>query len=194
MLCERSEKKMKTKIGLIAGTILLVSAEHSLSAAVISGPIVSPINGHSYYLLTQNTWTGSEAEAEFLGGHLATVRSDAESQWIYSTLSSFGDIARHLWIGLNDVSLEGRFVWVSGESVGYTNWLLGQPDNNGGVEDYVHMEAPFALGPGKWNDLDNVGTSATPRPFGVVEIIPEPSPIALFGLTPLALFRRRRDR
>src|SRR5213594_729280 len=49
-------------------------------AGILAGPIVNPLNGHSYYLLSQNTWSNAEAEAVALGGHLATIRNAAEDR------------------------------------------------------------------------------------------------------------------
>ena len=44
-----------------------------LWSGILLGPVTNPANGHSYYLLTQNTWTASEAEAVALGGFEVTL-------------------------------------------------------------------------------------------------------------------------
>jgi len=45
--------------------------------------VQSPINGHWYGVdYTPRSWTDSEALAVSLGGHLATIRSQAEQDWI----------------------------------------------------------------------------------------------------------------
>jgi len=167
--------------GLFASTV---------SAAPIAGPVVNPSNGHTYYLLSQNTWTASEAEAQTLGGHLATVRSSAENTWVVDQFRNFGGTGRNLWIGYNDVATEGTFVWASGEASAYTRWdANGQPDNSSGVEDYAHiwLESPSAA----WNDLPDV-TSFQGAPLnGVVEVVPEPSALALIVVVGLLGSRRR---
>ena len=43
-------------------------------AGILAGPTINPANGHTYCLLSQNTWSNAEAEAISLGGHLATIR------------------------------------------------------------------------------------------------------------------------
>ena len=109
-------------------------------ASVIGGPTTNGANGHIYYLLSAQTWSNSQAEAVSLGGHLATVNDADEDAWLWSTFgqpSSFGNI--HLWIGLNDATVDGTFAWVSGAPVTYTNWGVGEPSgSSGGVkQDYV---------------------------------------------------------
>ena len=89
---------------------------------MLQGPVINPDTGHSYYLLTQNNWTGSEAEALTLSGHLVTINDAAENSWIFSNFSQPG---RVLWLGLNDAATAGKFVWTSGQAVTYTNWARG---------------------------------------------------------------------
>ena len=107
-----------------------------------------------------------------------------------------GDPDPYLWIGLNDVNFEGTFEWVSGEPVTFLNWDTNQPDNAGGVEDYVGMwqvPPPDASGiAGKWNDFDNFIPTGTRVGYGVVEVIPEPTSLSLLALGGLALIRKRR--
>ena len=150
------------------------------------GPLHNPANDHYYYLLDSNSWTGSEASAVALGGHLATINDAAENGWVYTNFSTFGGTNRALWIGLNDAALEGNYVWASGEPLTYTNWPGGQPDNCGD-EDYVHIFEPAdPLGrAGHWNDLDNLGRYCNSGPviytqYGVVEVAS--APVASFNL------------
>src|SRR5262245_705021 len=85
-------------------------------------------NGTTYHLLAENRWDQSEPQAVALGGHLATINSAAENDFIWNTFGpTVNAIAttgnRSLWIGLNDVAVEGTWVWVSGQPVTYTNWI-----------------------------------------------------------------------
>jgi hypothetical protein len=129
---------------------------------VVSGPIINPANGHAYYLLTKNTWTGSEAEATTLGGHLVTVNDAAENAWVCSTFSQ----AMFIWTGLNDAAVDGQFVWSSGRPVNYFNWQAGEPNNFMGGESYVEI----ATGNCQWNDNKNDGGRAGLSVSGVVEV------------------------
>lgn len=145
---------------------------------------VSPVNGNTYHLIMEDSWQNSQAEAVTLGGNLATIRSSAEQDWVFDTFSSAS--RQFLWIGLNDAESEGSFVWASGESSTYTNWIINEPNNQFGNEHYAHMWHGFD---GQWNDANE-----THNAFGVVEVsaVPEPS-----GLLPLLIgscccLRRRR--
>jgi hypothetical protein len=67
------------------------------------------------------------------------------------------------WIGLSDAASEGTFEWVTGEGLGYTNWIAGEP-NNSNTENYVALSwvsGGFAgdFNSGKWNDLRESGNN-----------------------------------
>jgi Lectin C-type domain len=157
---------MKNPSALAA--ILLVLWARSLPASIEAGPFTCPANGHTYYLLSSNTWTGAEAEAVSLGGHLTTINDLAENDWVYQTFANYGGIVRGLWIGLNDAAQEGNFVWASGEPVSFTHWGLGEPNNSGGNENYVHFINPPDSRVGFWNDAPNVNEALAA--YGVVEL------------------------
>jgi hypothetical protein len=164
-------------LALIACPVLLMEGANA-RADILAGPIVDPANGHTYYLLTTNTWTASEAEALTLGGHLATINDLAENQWGFNTFTPLTGATRPaLWIGLNDAAVEGTFVWASGEPDQFTHWASGEPINGGGVEDWVHLIDPLggADRASRWNDAENVTPQGPVMFFGVVEVVPEPA-------------------
>ena len=100
-------------------------------------------NGHSYYRSTGNAfWLNAKSNCEAMGGHLVTVTTAAENNFIFNIWPSG-------WIGLTDEVNEGTWKWVTGETYSYTSWNPGEP-NNAGNEDYVQF-----VGSGKWNDLPN---------------------------------------
>ena len=144
---------------LVAQFFALLAATGA-GAAVLSGPIANPANGHLYYLLDQASWTDSEAQAIALGGHLVTINDATENQWVFDTFTPLVSTSIPdcpcLWIGYNDVATEGSFVWVSGETPAHTNWNSGEPNNNG-PENYAHRYGPTNERPGIWNDLTNAG-------------------------------------
>ena len=101
-------------------------------------------NGHSYYRSTGSmTWTDARQACINMGGHLVTVTTAAENNFIFNLWPSG-------WIGLTDEVSEGTWRWVTGEPYTWGNWNWGEP-NNAGNEDYVQF-----VGNGQWNDLPNV--------------------------------------
>lgn len=146
--------------------LLLCMLTPEVRAGVLEGPVVNPANGHSYYLLDNSNWTDAEAQAVALGGHLATINDQAENDWLLNLWGS----GRNLWLGLNDVAVEGTFVWVSGEASSYRNWHSGEP-NGGAGSPYVYMYATgFGGMAGQWNDCPNVTSEGVPL-HGVVELV-----------------------
>lgn len=75
------------------------------------------------------------------GAHLATIESAAENN-IVDNLAGGSDV----WVGGNDQSIEGTFVWVTGEPFIFTNWAAGEPNDNGG-QDCLQV-----YGDGSWDD------------------------------------------
>ena len=142
---------MKTTIAVCSAAIILSAITFHAGAEIIAGPITNPANGHDYYLLTPNTWTASEAEAENLGGTMAIIKSGADQKWVFSKFGSFGGEQRTLWIGLHRKSPGGAFTWVDGSPVDYTNRTAGEPNNAGGNENCVQMQWDPSS-PGRWND------------------------------------------
>ena len=47
----------------------------------------------------------------------------------------------------------GGWRWVTGEPWGYTNWNGGEPNNAGGIEDFLQWYSS-----GVWNDLPGAAT------------------------------------
>ena len=143
-----------------------------------SSPVVNPNNHHTYILLRPATWERSEQLAKKLGGHLATVRNQAEEDWIFKTFGRYGGTPRLLWVGLNDLEKKFHYSWASGESDSYTDWASGEP-NNAGLhgEDYVAIYYPGHSQQNQWNDWGSRSQDPINLPMdGVVEIIPTNQP------------------
>jgi lectin-like protein len=179
-----------------------------ISKAVHASPIYhwtgAGSNGH-YYTASDSTmrWSEANALASSMGGYLVSIRSQAEQDFLQNTF--FPTAAQAFWIGFTDQATEGDFVWTSGESVTYTNWGPGEPnDAHGPVaattgEDYTAVNWQFANGinsiRGLWNDTPNEGTTHMNTAFqpyrAIIEFnstpVPEPSPLVFICMGIMAL-------
>jgi hypothetical protein len=132
--------------------------------------IRSPINGNLYAATPPMTWAQAEALAVQEGGHLATIRSAQENNWLVQTFGS-----DEFYIGFNDLATEGLWVWSSGEPVSFTNWNPGEPSNTNN-EDCGVVEPIWS---GRWND----GSSAGPA-IAVIELPGGPTAPITFTSSP----------
>lgn len=106
-------------------------------------------SGHYYRIVAVSgyTWLEAKAECEKMGGHLATITSQGEQEF----MEEFNSNNFSLWIGgYRDDS--DTWYWVTGESWEYTNWGEGEPNDSSSV---VPDERYVTLWPQQWNDLAN---------------------------------------
>ncbi|MEZ6134980.1 MAG: PKD domain-containing protein [Pirellulaceae bacterium] len=109
-------------------------------------------NGRRYTLLTTSlSFLDAEAQAQRLGGHLATINDAAENGFLAQWVNEFYGYNQTVHIGIYDAREEGVMEWTSGEPVTYTSWGGGQPDNWSGVtgEDFGQLNWSNQ---GLWND------------------------------------------
>ncbi|MBE6680243.1 MAG: hypothetical protein E7598_06970 [Ruminococcaceae bacterium] len=138
--------------GYKLGWTLLSEEANSSSSGVVL------FNGHTYHLYNNaKTWEEAKLACERLGGHLVTITSKEEQEFIASLIDSFGS-QKQYWLGASDSAREGTWKWVTGEKWSYTNWDRGMPDNNGGTEHYLQIynySNPGVKGSQrlKWNDI-----------------------------------------
>ncbi len=138
----REEGGMKTRVFAVCVVIFLFCGV----ACADSSKLVNPANGHSYQRFdTGMSWTSAKTACANLGGHLATITSQAENDWIWTNLGASGSI----WLGGTDSAVEGTWTWITGEPWNYSNWGSGQPDNSRGDQNYLDFW-DGALG--KWDD------------------------------------------
>ncbi|XP_003207822.1 mannose-binding protein isoform X1 [Meleagris gallopavo] len=78
------------------------------------------------------------------GGMLASPRNEAENTALKDLVSP----SSQAYIGISDAQTEGKFMYLSGGPLTYSNWKPGEP-NNMKNEDCAVIEDS-----GKWNDLD----------------------------------------
>lgn len=81
--------------------------------------IVNPENSHAYKWVKCKDWIDAKLISEKENAHLVTINSEEEQIWLESVFTH-----RAYWIGLTDSIHEGKWEWVTGEPVTYTNWRI----------------------------------------------------------------------
>ena len=185
----RKGYNMKTTLILLATfTCLLTSAAPAYFAGTDSYYDVVRIDG---------TWTAARLAAEstsYLGrpGRLATITSLAENDFVAALLPEYLNIGYAIG-GMQppDAPNDQGWSWISGEAWSFTNWAPGEPNNFGGIENYLVMYSNF--GPDKLGTWNDVSDSDAFNHGYVIEFaaIPEPG-AAVLGLLAVALFGLRR--
>ena len=109
--------------------------------------------GHEYLFCEEGAnWDQAYVACLSYGYDLVAITDAAEDAWVWS--AAYGVADTDWWIGLNDHTTEGAFVWTTGEATSYTGWSPGEPNNSyfdGSAENCVHLGwyAPTGL----WNDF-----------------------------------------
>ena len=185
----------------IATILLLISC-----TVCFAGPVQWEIedggNGHFYEAISvpeQLLWDDAKTAAELKGGYLATITSAEENEFIFTLiddpifLTVGGSNAQGPWLGgfqpAGSPEPAGNWQWVTGESFTYTSWAQYEPSNAGMGEDKLSFNSftPNTRA-SNWNDVPSDSLQ-----FGyVIETVPEPATVLLFGLGGLALRRKRR--
>lgn len=114
---------------------------------------VREFQGHSYcvYCLERiHSWEEASAFCESMGGHLATISSKEENQFLYHYLKVNGFCSAYF--GYSDAGQEGDWKWVTGETADYTNWYPDTPNDDLEGEDYAAFYNLDAEG--RWDDGD----------------------------------------
>src|SRR5712692_2855238 len=188
-------------------SLMLTLLEQTASATILD---TTHYNGHTYYLISENSWTGAAAESQTLGGYLATINNQAEQDHLWNAWHNSLGTGEGLWIGLERTAVGSSvFVWMNGEPLTFTFWAPGEPNNGVGHwyeghtyhEEFGNMDSRFSS-TGMWNDLPNEGADWM-NERGIVEVnnpgsseisTPEVSTLVLLGsgLAGLVLRGRRR--
>ena len=82
---------------------------------------------HDYaYCPTGTSWTTARDRCASTSMQLVRIDSSGENAFV-------GDLGGTsiLWIGANDRSSEGNFVWIDGASIASRHWTTGYPDGSG---------------------------------------------------------------
>ena len=96
------------------------------------------------------TWQNTVIACQHLGAELVILTSLAQNRWVYEYFRSKGLVGNSIWIGLNDIAVEGSYRWLDGTNIShFHNWAPNQPDNAGNNEN---CDVLLAGNNGQWND------------------------------------------
>ncbi|XP_070560009.1 alpha-N-acetylgalactosamine-specific lectin-like [Ptychodera flava] len=132
------------------GTLLILLGFVAVAASQTKCPDTwSSFGGSCYsFMDVKYDWNKAESFCKSLGGHLASIHSRQENEFVAALPPS----SQSFWIGLNDKDWESEFVWSDGDSVVYTNWSNGEPDDRRG-QDCAAIDPTFTSA-SSWDDED----------------------------------------
>ena len=143
--------------GDISGSVLDVQGFVVEYEPPVPNPILNLANGHYYEAIAVQggiTWDHARVLSEamnFMGeqGHLATITSQAENDFIMSHYAVAG--GQLYWLGgiqaPGGSEPGGSWEWITGESWVYSNWHPNEPNNHIG-DDVLQFNDSY----GRWND------------------------------------------
>ncbi len=110
-------------------------------------------NGHSYEFVAEDmTWPEAREACIKRGGHLVTVTSQEEQEYLKSMFLNINGSDVGGWLGAySDGAYGGEkndWRWVTGEQWFYTNWDANEPSNSRGEEWFAHFWKEMT-----WNDV-----------------------------------------
>ncbi|XP_062568473.1 perlucin-like [Saccostrea cucullata] len=111
-------------------------------------------NGSSCYTFisdVQMDWAEAMLFCKSLKANLVEIETESENEYLRQHLLGIGSKG-NFWIGLNDILVEGEWVWMSTQQTpSYTDWAPGQPDNYQQHEDCAFLWQATTL---HWDDVD----------------------------------------
>ena len=104
---------------------------------------------HRYaFIVNPMSWPNARDFAASLGGHLPSVTSQEENEWLARTFG-LACLGRSLWLGGTDEGTESYWRWINGEGWRYEHWTAPEPNNGGGNEHALALKPD-----GWWMDAD----------------------------------------
>ncbi|MCH8923061.1 MAG: hypothetical protein IIA67_07935 [Planctomycetes bacterium] len=124
------------------------AAEQAAKPPVLPADMLQ-FGGHRYKIVFGRiTWSEAKKLCERAGGYLACVESEAESQAIAGLIARAGKLDKRSFVCLGGFKdRQGRWQWINGRRMSFTNFVGGEPNNSGGAEDRLAANLN-----GAWND------------------------------------------
>ena len=115
----------------------------------VSDVFIAPDGSKHVYQIYKGVhkWVQAKAFCEVLGGHLASVTTAEENQFVHNFMLESGYLTA--FFGLENEERDGNWKWANDEPFEYSNWHEGQPSKSPkeryGMYFYKHED-------GTWND------------------------------------------
>ncbi|XP_053569949.1 macrophage mannose receptor 1 isoform X2 [Bombina bombina] len=102
------------------------------------------------------SWEVARTQCKKLRGNLVTIE-DTLTQAFLTTHAN--ELSADLWIGMNDVNAEHKFLWTDGSGVYFTNWAKGHPSGShiyamDDDTDCVSMKRGPIMDAGSWEESE----------------------------------------
>lgn len=164
------------KIALLALIVLTVSTTAKGQCTPGAANIFAyTFNGHNYEIIKEKlSWADAAACAVSRGGKLAEINSVAEQDSLFfhvghagitaaNTVAPDGGGASYIWIGGNDMLVEGKWVWNGDNDSSSTQFWQGTSTGTaiGGLYSNWGNE------PDNWTSQNGLGLAITDWPLGV---------------------------
>ena len=132
-------------------------------------------NSHHYEIVKENlSWVDAAACAVTRGGKLAEINSQQEQDTLFyhinnagisaaNTVAPDGGGASYLWIGGNDMTTEGKWVWDGDNDGNSTQFWQGT--KTGSAVNGLYSN--WGNEPDNWNNQDGLGLAFTDWPNGI---------------------------
>lgn len=152
-------KKWFTALAMALG-LIATAASSSRAGTVLATAFPGPRGYGGFQIISDPnaSWTQAEADARRRGGYLATFETGDQQTFVTNLMAKIKAPSGGYWFGLHEIGTSHKYGWLTNKPLTYTNWLPGQPDNNGGHEVAASMlwsqpgQNTYARH-GKWNDL-----------------------------------------
>ncbi len=120
---------------------------------------VLSFEGHYYQVIKAKlNWEEAKEFCEELGGHLVTINSKTENDYMVEITKDFDNV-NCIWLGAyrdRNAPKNEQWKWITEEEFSYKNWKSGEPNDYSGRENYLEMY----VSTGCWNDTHIIGETS----------------------------------
>uniref|UniRef100_A0A2D4NJB2 C-type lectin domain-containing protein n=1 Tax=Micrurus spixii TaxID=129469 RepID=A0A2D4NJB2_9SAUR len=136
---------IQRQVAALEKMVQTLQAEVSKSRKIFTMQGVTTVGGKTFVSTGQSdNFANGKALCSNAGGALAVAMNVAENTALAAMAKRNG---KQIYLGISDLQTEGKFVYLNGQALSYTNWKRSEP-NNLNNEDCVVLLADTL-----WNDI-----------------------------------------